>query len=189
MDKLQRLVTAPANAKLIQESIITERDGRYVIPIRAESKGKIPGIVHDTSASGATLFIEPIAAVEMGNRVRELEREEQHETERILRELTGLAAAHADEIDWAIETLAEIDLAFAKAKYSFEIKGVEPEFQISNPKPKIQKPTENYEFRIWNLEFRRCASSFARPGNRRSHLCAHGRQRANSHHHRTQHRR
>jgi DNA mismatch repair protein MutS2 len=132
MDKLQRLIAAPANAKLIQELIITERDGRYVIPIRAESKGKIPGIVHDTSASGATLFIEPIAAVEMGNRVRELEREEQHETERILRELTGLAAAHADEIDWAIETLAEIDLAFAKAKYSLEIRGVEPTLEAGN---------------------------------------------------------
>lgn len=126
MDKLQRLLTSSTNAKVIQEAIITERDGRYVIPIRAESKGRIPGIVHDTSASGATLFIEPLAVVEMGNRVRELAREEQREVERILRELTALVAAHADEIDWTIETLAEIDLAFAKAKYAEEIRGVEP---------------------------------------------------------------
>ena len=92
MDKLQRLLAASANAKIIQEPIITERDGRYVIPIRAEAKGRIPGIVHDTSASGATLFIEPIAVVEMGNRVRELERAEVREVERILRELTARVA-------------------------------------------------------------------------------------------------
>lgn len=153
MDKLQRLLTSSTNAKVIQEAIITERDGRYVIPIRAESKGRIPGIVHDTSASGATLFIEPLAVVEMGNRVRELVREEQREIERILRELTALVATHADEIDWTVETLAEIDLAFAKAKYAEEIQGIEPEFQISNPKTKIPKQTERLEFEIWNLEF------------------------------------
>ncbi len=145
MDKLQRLLTSSTNAKVIQETIITERDGRYVIPIRAEAKGRIPGIVHDTSASGATLFIEPLAVVEMGNRVRELVREEQREIERILRELTALVAAHADEIDWTVETLAEIDLAFAKAKYAEEIKGVEPDFEIPNQ--------TNLEFGIWNLGF------------------------------------
>ncbi|MCI0477169.1 MAG: endonuclease MutS2, partial [Anaerolineales bacterium] len=132
MEKLQRLIGASSNAKVIQEPIITERDGRYVIPIRAEAKGKIPGIVHDTSASGATVFIEPIAAVEMGNRVRELEREEAREVERILRELTARVAAHADPIDATVELLAEIDLAFAKAKYSAEIKGVEPQLSIGN---------------------------------------------------------
>lgn len=126
MEKLQRLISSPSNAKVIQEPIITERDGRYVIPIRAEAKGRIPGIVHDTSASGATLFIEPLAVVEMGNRIRELEREEQHEIERILRELTALVAMHAEAIDRTVETLAELDLAFAKAKYAEEIRGVEP---------------------------------------------------------------
>ena len=126
MDKLQRLIGASANAKIIQEPIITERDGRYVIPIRAEAKGKIPGIVHDTSASGATLFVEPLAVVEMGNRVRELERAEVREVERILRELTARVADHADQIDATVEILAEIDLAFAKARYSAEIRGVAP---------------------------------------------------------------
>jgi DNA mismatch repair protein MutS2 len=132
LDKLQRLLGASSNAKIIQEPIITERDGRYVIPIRAEAKGKIPGIVHDTSASGATVFIEPIAAVEMGNRVRELEREEAREVERILRELTARVAEHADQIDATVEILAEIDLAFAKAKYSAEIGGVAPQLAIGN---------------------------------------------------------
>ncbi len=132
MEKLQRLIGS--SAKVVQEPIITERDGRYVIPLRAEAKGKIPGIVHDTSASGATIFIEPLAAVEMGNRVRELERAEAREVERILRELTALVAAHADELDWTVETLAEIDLALAKAKYSAGIRGVAPKFEIPNSK-------------------------------------------------------
>ncbi len=126
MEKLQRLLAASSNAKVIQEAIITQRDGRYVIPIRADAKGKLPGIVHDTSASGATIFIEPLSVVEQGNTARELERAEQREIERILRELTALVAAHADALDADVETLADIDLAFAKAKYSVETRGVEP---------------------------------------------------------------
>lgn len=125
-DKLQRMIQSSSYAKILQEAIITQRDGRYVIPIRAESKGKIQGIVHDTSASGATLFIEPLATVEMGNHIRELERGETRELERILRELTALVAGYADEIDLNVECLAQIDLAFAKAKYSTAIQGVEP---------------------------------------------------------------
>ncbi len=136
MDKLQRIITSPSYAKIIQEPIITERDGRYVVPVRAESKGRLSGIVHDTSASGATIFVEPMAVVEMGNRVRELEREEAREVERILRDLTGLVAAHADALDWTVETLAELDLALAKAKYSAEIRGSEPQFQVSGSKVK-----------------------------------------------------
>ena len=132
MEKLQRLISSQATAKYIQEAIITERDGRYVIPIRAEAKGRIPGIVHDTSASGATLFVEPLSVVEMGNRVRELEREEAREIERILRELSALIAEHADAIDVTIATLAELDLAFAKAKYSVAIHGVEPKLATSH---------------------------------------------------------
>jgi DNA mismatch repair protein MutS2 len=134
LEKLQRLLSAAANAKAIQEPIITERDGRYVIPIRAEAKGRIPGIIHDTSASGATLFIEPLAVVEMGNRVRELERAEAREVERILRELSARVSADADAIDANVALLAEIDLAFAKAKYAMEIDGIQPEIRDS-PSP------------------------------------------------------
>ncbi len=126
MDRLQRFVSSSGNAKIIQEPIITQRDGRYVVPIRAEAKGRLAGIVHDTSASGATLFIEPLAVVEMGNRVRELERAEAREVERILRELTALVATHADAIELTVDVLAALDLAFAKARYSAEINGVEP---------------------------------------------------------------
>ncbi len=132
LEKLQRILHSASNTKFIQEPIITERDGRYVIPLRAEAKGRIPGIVHDTSASGATLFIEPLAVVEMGNRVRELERAEAREVERILRELGARVAADAEAIDTNVAILAEIDLAFARAKYAMEINGVQPEMKDSD---------------------------------------------------------
>ena len=132
MEKLQRFISSSSNAKLVKEPIIKQRDGRYVVPIRAEAKGKLSGIVHDTSASGATLFVEPLAVVEMGNRLRELERQEEREVERILRELTALVGSHADAIDLTVDIIAAIDLAFAKAQYSAEIRGVEPKFATGN---------------------------------------------------------
>ncbi len=126
MDRLNHIITSSQYAKYLQEAIITQREGRYVVPVRAEARGRIHGIVHDSSASGATLFIEPLAVVELGNRVRELTLQEQREVERILRELTALVAQFADEIDYTVETLAQLDLAFAKAKYSAAIQAVAP---------------------------------------------------------------
>src|SRR5581483_6782069 len=123
-DRLQNIITSSQYAKYLQEPIITQREGRYVVPVRSEARGRINGIVHDASASGATLFIEPLAVVELGNRVRELTLEEQREIERILRALTALVAEHAEAIDYTIETLAQLDLAFAKAKYSAEQKAI-----------------------------------------------------------------
>lgn len=149
LDKLEHILQSATNSKFIQEPIITERDGRYVIPIRAEAKGRIPGIVHDTSASGATLFIEPLATIEIGNRVRELERAEAREVERILRELAARVALNADTIDANVATLAELDLAFAKAKYSAEINGVEPVCQVQGSK---FEDTSNLEPQTLNLE-------------------------------------
>ncbi len=140
-DKLQKILTSSTYAKVLQEAIITQREGRYVIPIRAEAKGRIQGIVHDTSASGATLFIEPLSTVEMGNRVVELARAEEREIERILRELTDLVGANADHIDWTVEALAEIDLALAKAKYSLEIRGTQPVIAIPSTAREKQSPT------------------------------------------------
>lgn len=126
LNHLNKLIASPANANYLQEAIVTQRGGRYVIPLKAEFKGRIPGIVHDQSASGATLFIEPLAVVELGNQWRQLQLDEQHEIERILHELTLAVGEHAAEIQSAVEALAELDLAFAKAKYAFEIKAVEP---------------------------------------------------------------
>jgi DNA mismatch repair protein MutS2 len=126
LDKLNRIVANPRNASYLQESLITQRSGRYVIPIKADFKGRIPGIVHDTSASGATLFIEPLSIVEMANRLRELQIEEQKEVERILAELSALVAGLAEELAWTVEALAELDLALAKARYANELVATEP---------------------------------------------------------------
>ncbi|HYN89450.1 MAG TPA: endonuclease MutS2 [Ardenticatenaceae bacterium] len=126
MERLNRLVSDSATSRYLQEPIITQRGGRYVVPLKVEHKGKIQGVVHDQSSSGATLWIEPLATLELNNRWRELELAEQREVERILRELSGLVGDNVDELTWLIQALAELDLQFAKAEYAFEIKGREP---------------------------------------------------------------
>lgn len=125
-EKLRRILGNSRNGPYLQEAIITQRGGRYVIPVKADFKGRIPGIVHDQSASGATLFIEPLATVDLNNRVRELEAREQHEIDRILLRLSILAAEDAQPIVWTIEALAELDLIFAKAKYADDLDAIEP---------------------------------------------------------------
>ncbi|MBN1137737.1 MAG: endonuclease MutS2, partial [Anaerolineae bacterium] len=127
LEKLNRIAADPNNSLILQEALITQRNGRYVIPIKAEFKGRIRGIVHDTSASGATLFIEPLSAVEMGNQWRQLQLEEEKEVERILAALSGLVASLAEELIWTVEALAWLDLAFAKARYANAIDANEPE--------------------------------------------------------------
>lgn len=127
LDKLNRITADPNNNLILQEALITQRSGRYVIPIKAEFKGRIRGIVHDTSASGATLFIEPLALVEMGNQWRQLQIEEAKEVERILAALSGLVASLAEELIWTVEALARLDVAFAKAYYANAIDASEPQ--------------------------------------------------------------
>ena len=105
----------------IQEPIVTLRDGRYVIPVKAEQRAQFPGIVHDVSASGATVFLEPLEVVEMGNRWREMLAEEQREIARILRDLSGRVGSRDADIGEAIEALAEIDLSLAKARLGEEM--------------------------------------------------------------------
>jgi DNA mismatch repair protein MutS2 len=126
MDRLNRILTNPRNASYVQESLITQRAGRYVIPIKADAKGRIPGLVHDTSSSGATLFIEPLAVVETANRWRERQIEEQKEVERILAELSAMVADLAEELGWTVEALAELDLTMAKARYATALGATEP---------------------------------------------------------------
>jgi DNA mismatch repair protein MutS2 len=134
LDRLNRIITNPRNASYLQESLITQRSGRYVIPIKADFKGRIPGLVHDTSASGATLFIEPLSAVEMANRWRELQIEEEKEIERILAELSNSVADLAEELAWTVEALAELDLALAKARYANALEATEPFIAPIDPK-------------------------------------------------------
>jgi DNA mismatch repair protein MutS2 len=126
MEKLSRIVADPNNASFLQEALVTQRAGRYVIPIKADFKGRIPGIVHDSSASGATLFIEPLSAVELGNRWRQSRIEEEKEVERILAELSSLVAAQEDSLAWTVEALAELDVAMAKARYATALDASEP---------------------------------------------------------------
>ena len=127
LERLQRIVASSTNAPYLQEPIVTQRQGRYVIPLRAEFKGRIPGLVHDQSGSGATLFIEPLAVVDLNNRWREAQLAEEEEVHRILVALTGLVAAHAGVIIRTVEALGDLDLIFAKARYANEIRAVEPE--------------------------------------------------------------
>jgi len=126
LERLQRMVASPEIAPFLQEPLVTQRHGRYVIPLRAEFKGRVPGLVHDQSASGATLFIEPLATVELNNRWRELQLQEEQEVDRILLGLTDLVAEEAPFIQQTVEALAELDLIFAKARYAEAIRGVEP---------------------------------------------------------------
>lgn len=126
IERLQRMLGAGEIAKYLQEPIITQRGGRYVIPLKADFKGRVQGIVHDQSASGATVFVEPLATVEMNNRLRELELAEQKEVERVLSELTMHVAAEGERIIWTVEALAELDLIFAKAYYAEALNAKEP---------------------------------------------------------------
>lgn len=126
MSRLQKYVTDSKTVSMLQESIITQRDGRYVIPLRAEFKGKIKAIVHDQSSSGATLFVEPLPVVEANNEIRELQLAERDEERRILAEVSALVGAHASELKYGIENLAVLDLAFAKAKYADDLRASEP---------------------------------------------------------------
>ncbi len=124
MARLQKYLTESASK--LQEPIITQRDGRYVIPLRAEFKGQIKAVVHDQSSSGATLFVEPLPVVELNNKVRELELAERDEERRILHEVSAQVGEHREEINYGVENLAMLDLIFAKAKYAEELKASEP---------------------------------------------------------------
>jgi DNA mismatch repair protein MutS2 len=126
LERLQRMVANPSTALFLQEPIITQRQGRYVIPLRAEFKGRIPGLVHDQSGSGATLFIEPMGVVELNNTWRESQLAEEEEIHRILAALTELVASAAGPIGRTVEALGDLDLIFAKARFANELRAVEP---------------------------------------------------------------
>lgn len=125
-DRLDQLIHSQSNAKYLQDAIITQRDGRYVVPVKAEYRGAVKGLVHDTSASGATLFIEPMAVVEINNELKILQAKEKEEIERILSALSDEAASFSDSIILSYESLIQLDLVFAKAQLGFSMRGCKP---------------------------------------------------------------
>lgn len=126
LTRLERLINDPRNAPILQEQIITQRNGRYVIPLRADFKGRIRSIVHDQSSSGATLFVEPLAVVELNNTWHELQLAERDEERRILAELTDQVGRFAGTLIDIVLALAEMDLCLACAKYADDLKAAEP---------------------------------------------------------------
>lgn len=127
-EKLDKIIRSSENQKYLQDNIITSRDGRYVVPVKSEHRGDISGLVHDTSASGQTLFIEPTAVVELNNEIKILRGKEREEIERIIRALSASVADNVDTIERSFESIKIIAVAFTKAFYGQKIKGVIPEF-------------------------------------------------------------
>ncbi len=126
MEKLNRIISSTQFSQFLQEALITQRGGRYVVPLKADFKGRIQGVVHDQSASGATIFVEPLTTVELNNRWRKLQLDEADEIQRILAELSGLVGQHERYLTHTVAALAEIDLALAKARFGQALDAVEP---------------------------------------------------------------
>ena len=124
---LNKIISSPAYAKALQEPIITVKNDRYVVPVKAEQKNAVPGLVHDVSSSGATFFIEPMAVVQLNNEIRELLAKEKKEIERILMELSADVSNHGEGIVTDFTVLSALDLIFAKAKLSYRQNAAEPE--------------------------------------------------------------
>ena len=125
-EKMEKMIRSSSYQKYLQDSIITMRDGRFVVPVKAEYKGEVPGLVHDTSGSGSTYFIEPIAVVEANNEIRVLQAKEQEEIERILAELSAHCGDCCEDICWAFENIVDLDLLFAKCNLASRMKAQMP---------------------------------------------------------------
>lgn len=123
---LDKIIHSSTYQKYLQEAIITQRDGRYVVPVKQEFRSQVAGLVHDTSSSGSTVFIEPMGVVNANNDIRVLKGEEEKEIERILFELSGLCAGCASDIVDSYHTLVELNLIFAKAHLAYKMKAVRP---------------------------------------------------------------
>lgn len=125
-ENINNMIRSAYYKKMLQDSIVTMRNGRYVIPVKSEYKSEIPGIVHDTSSSGATLFIEPMTAVSTNNEIRDLINKEEREIERILSELSANVSENSHEIFVDYRIITELDFIFCKAKLSLDINAYEP---------------------------------------------------------------
>ncbi|MGI5895746.1 MAG: endonuclease MutS2 [Oscillospiraceae bacterium] len=126
-DHLDKMIRSSSHQRYLQDAIVTIRDGRFVVPVKAEFRGEVPGLVHDTSASGATLFIEPISVVETNNEVRVLQAQEKEEIDRILAELSAMCADIADEVQADFDYAVVLNVIFAKSELALDMKATTPE--------------------------------------------------------------
>ena len=134
-DRIHTQLTSLVNGgarNYLQDAVITMRNGRYCIPVKAEYKGQVPGMIHDQSSTGSTLFIEPMAIVRLNNDVRELELQEQKEIEVVLAELSNQAAAYTDQIRDDLEIMVQLDFIFARASLAMDMNGTEPIFNTEH---------------------------------------------------------
>ncbi|MEW6275106.1 MAG: endonuclease MutS2, partial [Bacillota bacterium] len=132
-ERLDNLIRSPGIQKYLQEPLVTLREGRYVIPVKQEFRAQVPGIIHDQSASGATLFIEPMTVVETNNEIRRLQAAERQEIDKILGALSDQVAAAAEELAVSLDRLGRIDFILAKARYSLMLDAWEPEIDPGRP--------------------------------------------------------
>lgn len=125
-EKLDSMVRSPHYAKFLQEPIVTQRSGRFVVPVKSEQRGNVPGLVHDTSSSGATVFIEPISVVDANNDIKMLQGKERDEINRILFELSVEAGNFADAVKASYDACVQLNLIFAKAHLAYKMKAFKP---------------------------------------------------------------
>lgn len=153
--KLDQIIHSQDNQKFLQDSLVTIRQDRFVVPVKAEHKSAIKGLVHDQSGSGATLYIEPIAVVELNNELRELKLKERDEIVRILTDISGQVGAHSAAIQANLDILAQLDAMIAKGRLSIYMKGVEPELntngyiRIRNGRHPLLDPRQVVPTTIW----------------------------------------
>ena len=126
---LQKIISSPSYKSVLQEALITQRGGRFVVPVKSEFRGELPGLVHDTSSSGATIFVEPMGVVQANNELKELEAKEEKEIDRILMALSAEAAGFAEDILWDYDVLVQLDLIFARGELSYEMDAARPELR------------------------------------------------------------
>ena len=156
VDKLQTYITSDAGRRYIQEPIVTEREGRFVIAVKSEFRGEVKGIVHDVSNSGASLFVEPWQTLELGNAIKELQIEEQREIERILTELSAAVGEACESIAAGIKATAAIDYSLARARFAGRFKATEAQIyrptDAEPPDDRVTSPhSRSFHGRIWMI--------------------------------------